>query len=290
MVYTFNDAKAKDQKHTQFFDVMASRGIYHDGWFASTFGPRVPWMTVTPGIDKWTPEKDVWELYNIDEDYSQANDLAKKNPEKLKELKTLFMEESVANKNMPIGGGLYVLLHPEAIKSNPATEFSYSGDMTRLPEFASPRIGYNSNKATIELNASENANGVLFAVAGYAGGLTLYVENGILNYEYNLFEIQRTKLKAKSKLQKGKSTIEVVFKRISHKDSSKLSAAEVSILVNGKEEIKGIVPTIINSGFSANECFDIGTDLGSPVSQAYYDKAPFKFNGTIESVNIKYLQ
>lgn len=98
MVYTFNDAKAKDQKHTQFFDVMASRGIYHDGWFASTFGPRVPWMTVTPGIDKWTPEKDVWELYNIDEDYSQANDLAKKNPEKLKELKTLFMEESVANK------------------------------------------------------------------------------------------------------------------------------------------------------------------------------------------------
>ncbi|WP_035644059.1 arylsulfatase [Flavobacterium sp. ASV13] len=290
MVYTFNDAKAKDQKHTQFFDVMASRGIYHDGWFASTFGPRVPWMTLTPGIDTWTPEKDVWELYNINEDFSQANDLAKKNPEKLKELQTLFMEESLVNKNMPIGGGLYVLLHPEAIVSNPATEFNYTGNMTRLPEFDSPRIGYNSNHTTIKLDAPNDANGVLFALAGYAGGLTLYVENGILNYEYNLFEIQRTKLKTKSKLPQGKSTIEIVFKRIPNKDSPKLSGAEVTILVNGKEEIKGIVPTIINAGFSANECFDIGTDLGSPVSQAYYDKAPFKFNGTIESVNIKYLK
>src|SRR5690606_20084939 len=137
-------------------------------------------------------------------------------------------------------------------------------------------------QSTIVLDANEKSNGVLFAMAGYAGGVTLYVENGILNYEYNLFEIQRTKLKAKSKLPKGKSTVEVVFKRVPHKDSPKLSAAEVTILVNGKEEIKGVVPTIINSGFSANECFDIGTDLGSPVSQAYYDKAPFKFDGTIE--------
>lgn len=127
-------------------------------------------------------------------------------------------------------------------------------------------------------------------MAGFAGGVTLYVENGILNYEYNLFEIQRTKLKGKTKLLNGKSTIEVLFKRIPHKDSPKLSAAEVTIIVNGKEEIKGMVPTIINSGFSANECFDIGTDLGSSVSEAYYDKAPFKFNGTIESVNIKYLK
>ena len=290
MVYTFNDAKAKDKKQTQFFDIMGSRGIYHDGWFAGTFGPRVPWMTVTPGIDKWSPNNDVWELYNLNEDFSQANDLAKKDPKKLKELQTLFMEESVANKNMPIGGGLYVLLHPEEIKANRATEFNYDGNMTRLPEFVAPRIGYNTNKQTIKLDIPENANGVILAMAGYAGGLTLYMENGVLNYEYNLFEIQRTKLKSQSKLPVGKATIEVSFKRIPNPDSPRLSGAEVTILVNGKEEIKGIVPTIVNSGFSANECFDIGIDLGSPVSEAYYDKAPFKFNGTIESVNIKYLK
>lgn len=290
MAYSFDNAKAKDRKSTQFFDIMGSRGIYHDGWFANTFGPRVPWMTVTPGIDKWSPKNDVWELYNLNEDFSQAKDLAKKDPKKLKELQTLFMEESVANKNMPIGGGLYVLLHPEAIKANSATEFNFDGNMTRLPEFVAPRVGHTTNKTTITLDVTQNGNGVLMAMAGFAGGLTLYVENGVLNYEYNLFEIQRTKLKAKSALPIGKATIEVYFKRIPNPDSPKLNGAEVTISVNGKEEIKGIVPIVINSGFSANECFDIGTDLGSPVSEAYYDKAPFKYNGTIESVNIKYLK
>lgn len=289
MVYSFNDAKAKDKKLTQFFDIMGSRGIYHDGWFACTFGPRIPWMTVTPGMDKWTPEKDVWELYNLKEDFSQANDLSKKNTAKLKELQGLFMEESVANKNMPIGGGLYVVLHPEDIRANPATEFSYTGNMTRLPEFASPRIGFVSHQTTIKLDIPNNANGVLYALAGYAGGVSLYIENGVLNYEYNLFEIQRTKLKGKSKIQSGKSTIEIIFKRIPHAESARLSAAEITIVVNGKEELKGTIPTLINAGFSANECFDIGADLGSPVSEAYYEKAPFSFNGTIESVNIKYL-
>lgn len=89
MVYTFADANAKGRKTTQFFDIMGSRGIYHDGWFADTPGPRIPWVPGPPkGIATWNPENDVWELYNLDEDWSQSNDLAAKMPEKVAYMKT----------------------------------------------------------------------------------------------------------------------------------------------------------------------------------------------------------
>ena len=94
---TFNNAKAPEVKYTQYFEIMGSRGIYHDGWFAGAFGPRAPWL---PGLPKgvlgpkgellWNPDKDPWELYNLDEDWTQANDLAAKMPEKLAAMKDLF--------------------------------------------------------------------------------------------------------------------------------------------------------------------------------------------------------
>ena len=120
---TFNDAKAKAGKQTQYFDIMGSRGIYHDGWMASAFGPRVPWVPGMPkGINEWTPDKDKWELYKIDEDWSQANDLADKMPAKLAEMKDLFLIEFTRNKGLPIGGGLWVpVFHPELRAAPPYT-------------------------------------------------------------------------------------------------------------------------------------------------------------------------
>ena len=95
MAYAFDDAAAEGRRKTQFFDIMASRGIYHDGWFASAPGPREPWVGGIPeGVKEWSPLTDKWELYNIDEDWSQANDLAAKNPKKLDEMKSLFLVES----------------------------------------------------------------------------------------------------------------------------------------------------------------------------------------------------
>ena len=88
MAYTFGDPKAEGRRKTQFFDIMASRGIYHDGWFASAMGPREPWVGGMPkGIKEWSPLTDKWELYNIDQDWSQATDLAASNPQKLEEMK-----------------------------------------------------------------------------------------------------------------------------------------------------------------------------------------------------------
>lgn len=288
MVYSFKDANAKTQKKTQFFDIMGSRGIYSDGWFACTFGPRIPWVAVTPGMATWTPDKDKWELYNLDEDFSQANDLAAKMPEKLDAMRQLFLIESAENKNLPIGGGLWTMYHPEDAIQNPANSFHYEGVIDRIPEFSAPKIGNRPNTIIINTEIPENASGVLFSLGGFSGGLTCYMEDGVLDYEYNLFEIQRTKISSKEKLKTGKATIEVTLQPKAHAQYKGLHAGDVTIKVNGKEVAKGEIPTLITLAFTANECLDTGSDLGSPVSLHYYDKAPFKFNGTINSVDIKY--
>lgn len=290
MVYSFNNGTANGRKHTQFFDIMGSRAIYHDGWLACTFGPRVPWLTVTPGLATWTPDRDVWELYNLEEDFSQANDLARSQPEKLTAMKELFLIESAKNKNLPIGGGLYLALHPDSLALKPATEFLYNGSTRRVPEAVAPRIGTVSNRMTIDAVIPQNSNGTLVAVGGYSGGLTCYVKNGILCYEYNMMEIQRTIIVGKTKLPAGKVTIDIELKTSRRTDYAFLNTGDVTINVNGKPYSTGKVPTLVNLGFTANECFDVGTDLGSPVSEAYYNKAPFAFNGTINSVSVKYIR
>jgi len=287
LAYTFADANAKGRKPTQFFDIMGSRGIYHEGWFASAFGPRVPWVPGLPaGIREWTPEKDKWELYNLEEDWSQANDLAARMPEKLTEMKDLFLVESAKNLNLPIGGGLWTpILHPEDGPSTPYTEWTFSGAITRMPEFAAPKLGKFNNTVTMEVDVPANANGVLYALGGFSGGLTCYVKDGVLCYEYNLFEIDRTQIKAKEKLPVGKAKIEVETKLLAPRPGS---PAQITLKVKGKEVATGKVPITAPLAFTANDCLDLGSDLGSPVSLDYFDKAPFKFNGTLGTTRIVY--
>ena len=123
LAYTFDDPAAEGRLHTQYFDTLGSRGIYHKGWFAGTMGPRAPWVTgLPPGIFEWTPDKDTWELYNLDEDWTQANDLAAEMPEKLSQLQELWLVEATRNNALPIGAGFWVLLfHPEFVPAPPYT-------------------------------------------------------------------------------------------------------------------------------------------------------------------------
>ena len=289
MAYAFGDAKAPGTRKTQFFDIMASRGIYHDGWFASAPGPREPWVGGMPkGVKEWSPLTDKWELYNLDEDWSQANDLAATNPRKLEELKMLFLVESTKNKNLPIGGGLWstAMFHPEDAPASTLTEWNFDGPMTRMPESAAPKLGKVDSLVTMEVDVLANANGVLYALAGFSGGITCYVKDGFLCYEFNLFEVQRTKLKSQAKLPTGKVKVEV---------ESKLAAKiggpmDVSLKVNGNVVAQGQVPAAMSLHFTSNATFDIGADLDSPVSLDYFDQAPFKFNGGIGTTTIKYLK
>ncbi len=287
--YTLNDEKAQGRLHTQYFEVMGSRAIYYDGWMASAIGPRIPWVPGLPkGIQDWTPDKDRWELYNIEEDWTQANDLADSMPDKLAQMKELFAMEAAKNGALPIGGGLWVVaLHPELRKSTPYKEWTFSGDIIRMPEFTAPALGNKPNTVTIDTEISANADGVLYALGGFSGGLALYMEDGTLSYEYNLFEIHRTQIKAKEKLSAGKVKIEVLTSYVEPKPAGPL---KIILKVNGKEVASGIVPISAPLLFTANDCLDIGTDLGSPVSLDYYDKAPFKFDGKIETMHVQYTE
>jgi arylsulfatase A-like enzyme len=286
--YSFNDPKAKGQLLTQYFEIMGSRAIYHDGWMASAFGPRAPWEAgIPPGIREWTPDKDVWELYNVEEDWTQANDLAAKMPEKVAQLKDLFLIEATKNKVLPIGGALWVpLLHPELRITPPYAEWTFSGDTVRMPEFCAPALGNKPNVVAIDAEIPPNANGVLYKLGSNSGGLTCFVEGGVLCYEYNLFLIQRTKIRAKQKLPTGKVKIEVETAYAVPKPGGPLN---ITIKVNGQVVATGQVPISAPLLFTANDCLDIGIALGSPVSLDYRDKAPFKFNGTIEQVHVKYV-
>jgi arylsulfatase len=283
MAYTFADAKAKGQRITQFFDIMGSRGIYHDGWFACTFGPRTPWLPGRPDLGKWDPEKDKWELYNLDEDWSQANDLAAKMPDKLADMKSLFLVESTKNQNLPIGGGLWTLMHPEDAPGTPYTSWVFTGPISRMPEFAAPKIGKFNNVVTLQVDVPAGANGVLYALGAFSGGLSCYLKDGVLCYEYNLFEIDRTQIKAKNKLAAGKAKIEVETKL-----ERPGAPAQITMKVNGRQVATGKVPITAPFAFTANDCLDIGSDLGSPVSLDYFDDAPFAFKGEIEEVKVQY--
>ncbi|MEI8374111.1 MAG: arylsulfatase [Planctomycetota bacterium] len=287
MVYTFADPKAEDRRRTQFFDIMASRGIYHDGWFASAIGPREPWVGGMPkGVKEWSPLTDKWELYNIDEDWSQANDLAVANPRKLEEMKALFIVEATKHKNLPIGGGLWstAMFHPEDAPATSVTEWTFDGPMTRMPESTAPKLGKVSSLVSMDLNVPENASGVLYALAGFSGGITCYAKDGTLCYEFNLFEVQRTKIRAKNKLPTGKVKLEVESKLV-----AKIGGPmDVTLKVNGSVAAQGRVPAAMSLHFTSNATFDIGSDQDSPVSLDYFDQAPFPFNGTIGTTRIAY--
>ena len=287
-VSTFNDAKAKEVKHTQYFDVMGSRSIYHDGWIASAFGPRKPWLPGLPkGIREWTPDKDKWELYDLNKDWTQANDLAAKDPKKLQEMKDLFLIELTKNHGLPIGGGMWIpILHPELRITPPYTTWTFPGAITRIPEFNAPALGNKDNLVSVDAEIPENANGVIYALGGFSGGLALYVKDGVLSYEYNLFEIHRTHIKAKSKLSPGRHKIEVETTYVERKPAGPL---KVVLRVDGNEVASGVVPVSAPLLFTANDALDFGVDLGSPVGIEYYDLAPFKFNGKIVGAHVKYL-
>ena len=209
-------------------------------------------------------------------------------PDKLAEMKDLFLIESTKNKNLPIGGGLWstALMHPEDAPRSAITEWTFEGAMTRMSESAAPKLGIVDTLVSMELDLPANANGVLYAVGGFGGGLTLYVKDGVLNYEYNQFEVLRTKIQSKGKLPTGKARLEVESK-LAEKVGGPM---DITLKVNGETVGQGRVPTAISLHFTTNESFDIGSDTNSPVSLAYFAQAPFAFTGTIGTTKVTYTE
>ncbi|MBY6060147.1 arylsulfatase [Microbacterium esteraromaticum] len=288
LAYAIDDADSEGRRRAQYFEIMGSRSIYSDGWMASAVGPRLPWVPgVPPGISTWTPDQDAWELYHLDRDWSQAHDLAAENPQKLAELKELFAIEAARNNALPIGGGLWVVaMHPEDRISPPYTEWIMDGDTVRVPEFCAPALGNRPNDITITMTVPEAANGVIYKLGGSGGGLTCFMQNGVLTYEYNLFLVQRTTITAPTRLPSGEHTVEVQTRSV---ESRPGGALDVMLRVDGAEVASGRVPVSAALLFSANDCLDIGRAYGGAVSRVYASRMPFVFQGRIDKVHIAYV-
>lgn len=287
LAYAIDDKDAEGRRHAQYFEIMGSRSIYADGWMASATGPRLPWVPGIPaGIRTWTPDQDTWELYDLDSDWTQAHDLAAENPQKLAELKELFAIEAARNDALPIGGGLWVpVMHPEDRISPPYTEWVMDGDTVRVPEFCAPALGNRPNTVTISITTSDAASGVLYKLGGAGGGLTCFIDAGVLTYEYNLFLVQRTIITAADPLAAGEHTVEIETSYIEPRPGGPLS---VALRVDGAEVASGQVPVSAPLLFSANDCLDIGRAYGGAVSRSYAERMPFAFDGRIDRVHIAY--
>jgi arylsulfatase len=285
MAYTFDAPDAPTQKKVQYFENAASRGIYSEGWYACAFGPFVPWDAAASSarMATWDANSDEWELYHIAEDFSQSENLTTVHPDKLEEMKSLFKEVSRDNLVWPVGAGTWLRIHPEDRIATPYMKWRFDGATTRMPEFTAPGLGRQNSHVEIRLTVPENASGVLYALGGFSGGLTLFMDKGELVYEYNMMIIERYQARSGTKIAPGERTIVVdtVF------DSAKQFApATVTLSVDGAEVGEVVVARTVPAAFTASETFGVGVDLGSPVSPDYFDRRPFRFEGEIESVEV----
>jgi len=289
MAYTFDDAGADGRKMTQYFDIVTSRGIYHDGWFASVPGPRKPWIPGLQGVLEWDPDQDTWELYDLSEDWSQAHDLAAERPDKLRQMQDIFTVEATRNKVFPIGGGIYIpTFAPQEQKASTLTEWTFYPGHTRIPESMAPKFASGfSTHALIEADLPDKASGVLYCSGGISAGFTVYMDEGFLKAEYNAMTLDRFTVASERPIPAGPATIEV---EVRFDALQRESPATVTFTVDGQQVGQGRIGRSVPATFTASETFDVGMDLGSPVSLDYHDRAPFAFNGTIETIRIRYLQ
>ncbi|MGQ0578267.1 MAG: arylsulfatase [Betaproteobacteria bacterium] len=283
MLYSADNAKAADRRKTQYFEMFGNRGIYHDGWIACT-RHSVPWDMAA----KNPPLKDdVWELYNVNEDFSQANDLAQQNPAKLKELQELFMKEAARNNVLPIDDRRAERFNP-AIAGRPdllggrKTLTVYPG-MTGLLENAFINVKGVHHTITAEVEVKNaKSQGVILAQAGYFGGWVLYMKDGNVHHEYNWFAIERTNIASATALAPGKHTISYEF----IPDAAKPGTGGKSILsIDGEKAAEGYIPKTQPFMFSADEGADVGVDGETNVSTDY-QQGNNAFTGKINKVTV----
>ncbi len=280
MMYSFDNANAPEQRHTQYFEMFGNRALYHDGWIAACRHGRLPWQN----IGSADFGQDTWELYKVDDDFSEYTDLSAKYPEKLRDLQDMFWVEAAKYNVLPLDDRFIERadpnLRPSLIEGR--TDFTFYPGAVRVPESSSPNIKNKSHTITAHIEVpQQGAEGVLVAAGGVAGGYALYVKAGKPVYEYNWFNEKRDKV-AGAKLSPGPATIRVDFK---YDGGGIGKGGMVSLFVNDKKVGEGRVEKTVPARFSADETFDVGMDTGSPVSADY--APPSKFTGTLKKVDIR---
>jgi arylsulfatase A-like enzyme len=281
LVYTFDDANAPTRHPVQYFEMMGNRAIYKDGWMASTTPLRLPWINI--GFEP-SPDDFKWELYNINEDFSQANNLVDKHPEKLKELQDAFDVEAKKYNVYPLDSSMASRADPAIRPSltRGRSEFTYFPGMIRIPEGSAPDFKNKSWTAAAEVTIPEGgANGVLGTIGGRYGGWALLMQDGKPQFAYARSNQPDHKFVAASSepLAPGAHIIRVKFV---YDGGGIGNGAAANLLVDEKEVAQVRIPKTIGVRFSLDETFDVGEDTGTPVLEDYADKMPFKFTGELK--------
>ena len=265
MMYSFDAVEAPSPRTTQYFEMLGNRGIYHDGWMASCFHGRVPWIRVAGHPFDGPQEK--WELYNIVDDFSQSVDLAAQEPERLRQLQDIFDAEARRNNVYPLRdpGSRALPAHQVPTSLGHRTSMTYSSVHVRIPESTVVNLKNCSYRITAEIEVAGDAvpHGVIACQGGNMAGWSLYIDgSGRPTYLYNWVGHELTFLTAAAVLGVGKHTLVVEFAY----DGGLGAGGSATLAVDGELAATAYIPRTVPMVYSmSGETFDVGTDTGSPV-------------------------
>jgi arylsulfatase len=284
LLYSFEDAKAKERRVTQYFEIAGNRAVYHDGWFARTIH-RAPWEAKP----RHALQDDAWELFDTRKDFSLANDLAAKNPKKLAELQAVFMKEAGKHNVLPIDDRVFERLDARAVGRPDLmagrTSLTLGEGMTGMLENVFINVKNRSKTITAEVEVPKGgANGTVIAQGGRFGGWSLYVKNGVPAYDYNFLGLQRTSISGKKPLAQGKATIRFDF---AYDGSGPGKGGMGALFVNNEKVAEGRIAHTQAGIFSADETADVGIDLGTPVVESIGAEAKSRFTGRIPKLTVE---
>jgi len=285
LVYSFEDAKAKERHTTQYFEVAGNRAIYHDGWYARTIH-KAPWEQKPR---RTLQDNSAWQLYDVRSDFSLANDLAAQNPAKLAEMQALFLSEAAKYGVLPIDDRFFERLDPKAVGRpdimGGRTSLTLAEGMTGMAEGVFINVKNRSKVITAEIDVpAGGANGTVIAQGGRFGGWSLYVKNGVPAYDYNFLGLQRTSIASTKKLSPGKAELRFQF---DYDGGGPAKGGTGTLYVNGQKVAEGRIPATQPGIFSADETADVGIDLGTPVVEAIGAEAKSRFTGRIPKITVE---
>jgi arylsulfatase len=282
MVYSFDKADAPNVKERQYYEMFGNRAIWVDGWKAvSLHGQRMPW-----NVNVVIPfEDDVWELYNVNEDFSESTNLAEKHPEKLEEMKKIFEEEAWKYNVYPLYDDMIKRLNAvnDVLFGDQKEFVYYAPGATRIAEKASAPVKGRSHTIETTINLKGGEEGVIVACGGMTGGYCMFIKGGRVYFDYNFLDGVFYTLESEP-LPEGEVTIKFDFKA----DAKKMFAGVGELYVNGKKQDSVEMPEMHRATYSLAETFDIGIDTGTQVSKIY--KGTNKFTGTLDKVVITLTQ
>ncbi|WP_342249077.1 arylsulfatase [Sphingomonas sp. OTU376] len=270
LVPTFKDPKAPEAHREQYFEIFGNRALYRDGWVAAARRPYLPWKLIESGLSVYTsdPATDRWELYHVDQDFSEANDLAGKEPAKLAELKAEFEKEGLRNGVFPL---LPAPVGAPGLYDKAATRFAWQAGIGQLPRNALPDLSGRAHRFEVDIKGdAATGSGVLLAEGGRLGGFALYVKQGRLVFENNAYGQSHQTVVAGEALPAGPLT--VAYEYVPDLATAKGTLFNPSVpgtatlYLNGRQVASGPIGKFLTAVGAYSEGFDIGLDRGSLVS------------------------